>query len=150
MPSRTQTRPDRPSHLPLVAVLGVLWYLAGAAEYVLVRYATLADQLGWDPRLSVLFADGVPTWVSATWGIAVWGGLLGAILLLAREAVAPIILALAFIATVTLTVWLIWPAGAAFDAITISEGAWLMIGASVVSCLLWLYARSMRAHHVLG
>lgn len=150
MPARTQTRPDRPAHLPFVAVLGVLWYLAGAADYVLVRYASLGEQLGYVSGAAALFVQSAPVWASVAWGVAVWVGLLGAVLLLAREAVAPVLLALSFIATVVLTVWLLWPAGAAFETIAGTEGAWVMIGASVVAGLLWLYARWMRAHHVLG
>jgi hypothetical protein len=141
--------PPRPWHLLPVALAAVLWHAAGAADYALtkMRVPAYLDQV---PEEWVVYFDALPAWVTAAWAVGVWIGLLGALLLLARESLAPLMLALAFFALAAASVWLVWLAEPPMAEVTGQEGVLVMAGATAASAILWLYARWMRARGVLG
>lgn len=78
-----------PMHLWLVGGLAVLWNAVGATGYFVSRthnaemMSTMAP--GIDPQIASAYAHSMPVWASFGWGLGVWTGLLGAILLLARS-----------------------------------------------------------------
>lgn len=140
---------SRPWHLVVVGLVALLWHLGGAADYV-------ATQMRFEPYVSefppewIVYFGGLPTWVNAAWAIGVWVGLLGAILLLLRERAAVLTLAVAAIAMVAATIWLIFLADPTIGAVTGDVGVWVVAGAALASVLLWLYARWMKVAQVLG
>lgn len=142
-------RPARPWHLWPVGLAATLWHAAGALDYALMQFRVQAyrDQV---PEEWVLYFDAVPAWVTGAWAVGVWIGLLGALLLLARERAAPLMLAAAFFGLAAATVWLIWVSDPPMADVTGTEGVWVMLGATAASAVLWLYARWMRARGVLG
>jgi hypothetical protein len=90
---------------------------------------------------------GFPTWVVAFWALAVWGGLLGTILLLLRKRLAAPVLLVSFVSMVVTSVYnfvlsdgmeVMGTTGAAFTAVIF-----------VVALGVWLYARMMAARGVL-
>ncbi len=89
----TNEQLSRPWHLWLVGIIGLLWSSGGAMDYVMTQTrnesymaAFTSDQLE--------FFYGFPTWLIAAWAIAVWGGVLGSLLLLLRRSLAvPVYLA---------------------------------------------------------
>lgn len=85
------TRAERqtPVHLWIVGVLALLWNAMGAYNYLMTRTRD-ADYLrsmmpNVDPNTVLAWIDGFPLWAQIGWGLGVWMGLLGAVLLLVRS-----------------------------------------------------------------
>ena len=76
-----------PWHLWVVGVLALLWDGMGAFDYFATQTRNDAYMGQFTPE-QLEFFYGFPAWVVAAWAIAVWGGLLGAVLLLLRKRLA--------------------------------------------------------------
>jgi hypothetical protein len=73
-----------PMHLWIVAALAVLWNGFGAFDYLMTQTHNEAYLANFtDPQR--IYFESFPMWREATWALGVWGGLLGALLLLARS-----------------------------------------------------------------
>ena len=140
--------PDRtPWHLWLVGVLGLLWNAVGAFDYVMTETGNEAYMAQFTPeQLEYFYA--FPAWVVAFWAIAVWGGVLGAVLLLLRKRVAAPVLLVSLLAMVVTSVHnfvlsegleVMGPAGVGFSAVIF-----------ILALGLWLYARAMADRGVLA
>lgn len=139
---------ERPWHLIPVGIIALLWHAGGALDYLLTQigYAPYTDQV---PAAWLEYFNDMPGWVTGAWAVGVWGGLLGAILLLMREHWAPLALAASFFAVAAATVWLMLLAEVPMQQAVGMEFTWLMIAATVAALLLWLYARWMRRVNVI-
>lgn len=92
-----------PWHLWLVGVLALLWDAMGAFDYLM----TQTQNEGYMGRFSpeqLEFFYGFPTWLVAFWALAVWGGVLGSILLLLRKRWAVGVFLVSFLCMVVTTV----------------------------------------------
>ncbi|MGI9237995.1 MAG: hypothetical protein ACR2QZ_11395 [Woeseiaceae bacterium] len=78
------TQGATPWHLWVVGVVGLLWSAVGAMDYVMTQTRNEAYMSAFSPE-QLEFFYGLPTWTVAAWAIAVWGGVIGAILLLMRR-----------------------------------------------------------------
>jgi hypothetical protein len=135
-----------PRHLWIVGILAVLWNAIGAFDYS-------ASQLRLDFYVSQFTPEqleyfyGFPTWAVACWAIAVWGSLLGSILMLLRQRLAVPVFGIAIVAMVLTTV----------QNYLLSEGLRIMgSGAAVFSAVigfialfLFFYSRAMATRGVL-
>lgn len=141
-------RPARPWHLWPIGLLAFLWHLAGSADYVLtvIDYPPYTSQV---PPAWMEYFGSMPAWVTACWAVGVWVGLLGAILLLMREAAAPLTLALSFLGTLGASVWLLLLSDPPMQQVTGAGGVYVMVGATLAALLLWIYARWQRQNGVL-
>ena len=78
-----------PAHLWIVGVLATLWNAFGAYDYLMTRMRNtdyLAQMMpGVDPNAMLAWVDAFPVWAQFGWGLGVWGGLAGGILLLLRS-----------------------------------------------------------------
>ena len=78
-----------PVHLWVVGGLAFLWNCFGAYDYTMSRMHNASYMKSMaptvDPATAFAFMDSMPIWASIGWGLGVWGGLLGAILLLMRS-----------------------------------------------------------------
>lgn len=87
MATYAQTR--TPAHLWVVGALALLWNGFGAYDYVMTRTHNLAYLAkavpGADPRVTIAWVESMPMYAQISWGLGVWGALLGAILLLLRS-----------------------------------------------------------------
>lgn len=88
-----------PWHFWVVGIVGLLWNAMGAMDYVMTKTrneeymsAFTAEQLE--------FFYGLPVWVVVAWAIAVWGGVLGAIVLLLKKGLAVQVFLVSFLAMV--------------------------------------------------
>jgi hypothetical protein len=141
----TQERPPR--HLWVVGVVGLLWNLVGAYDYLMTETQNASYMSKFTPEQLEYFY-GFPTWAVATWAIAVWGGVLGTLLLLLRKRLAVPVLLVSFLSMVVTSVY----------NFLLSDGVAVMgAGAVAFSGLifaialgLWLYARAMAKRGVLG
>ena len=78
-----------PAHLWIVGALALLWNGYGAIDYLMTRmrntdyYAAMMP--GVDPDAVFAWIDSFPLWAQFGWGVGVWMGLAGALLLLMRH-----------------------------------------------------------------
>ena len=97
-----------PAHLWVVGILSLLWNCFGAYDYFMshtrnVDYIAKAMP-GVDPSAALAWMDGMPMYAKVGWGLGVWLGLLGAVLLLVRSR------------------WAVWSFGISFVGAVLSLG----------------------------
>lgn len=83
-----------PLHLWIVSVLALVWNGFGAFDYTMskLRGAQYFREMGMTDA-QIAYAQSYPMWMNLVWAVGVWGGLLGAVLLLLRRrAAAPVFL----------------------------------------------------------
>jgi hypothetical protein len=78
-----------PAHVWIVGILSLLWSCIGCSDYLISRLR-LTDLLKkmdppTDPQAMLSYIDGFPLWASLGWGLGVWLGLAGSVLLLMRS-----------------------------------------------------------------
>ena len=78
-----------PAHLWIVGILSLLWSCMGCFDYVMTRMRN-TDYLSSampsvDPNAMLAWIDSFPIYAQIGWGLGVWMGLLGSILLLLRN-----------------------------------------------------------------
>jgi hypothetical protein len=90
----TTPQPTRaPWHLWVVGVLSLVWNSIGAFDFVMTETRNAGYLSALKPEQREYYF-GFPIWVVAAWGVAVWGGVLGSLLLLLRRRLAaPLFLA---------------------------------------------------------
>ena len=102
-----------PWHLWVVGVLAAMWNGFGCFDYVMTQ--TRRDewfvQMGMT-EAQLTYFNAMPAWTHAAWAIGVWGGLLGALLLLLRKKLAAPVFVVSFLG---------WLAGAVY-AFVLSDG----------------------------
>jgi cyanate permease len=146
------TRIKTPVHLWIVGALALLWNGFGATDYLMTRMRNtdyLASMMpGVDPNATLAWIDGFPAWAQFGWGLGVWGGLLGAALMLVRNHWAIPAFAASLIGAVF---------GLGYQILAAPpppgmEGAMADIMPCVIilgALALFLYARAMKARGVL-
>lgn len=88
----TRERKKAPIWFWVISVIALLWNLAGAGAYLQHALMTL-DDLAQLPQGERLLYESQPSWVTAAFAIAVWGGTLGCIaLLLQKKWAKPVLL----------------------------------------------------------
>ncbi|MGI8930854.1 MAG: hypothetical protein ACR2FK_00525 [Sphingomicrobium sp.] len=141
-----------PKSLYIVGALALLWNGFGAYDYLMTRMRDtdyLAKMMPTvDPNAALAWVDGFPIWAQFGWGLGVWGGVLGAILLLIRSRWAVPVFAASLLGAVLGLGYQI----VAAPPLPGAEGAMFEVMPIVIILIalaLLLYARSMRAKGVL-
>lgn len=97
-----------PAHLWIVGILSLLWNCFGAYDYTMTRMRNtdyIASAMpGVDPNAALAWVDSMPMYAQVGWGLGVWLGLLGAVLLLVRSR------------------WAVWSFGISFVGAVLSLG----------------------------
>ena len=142
-----ETSGRTPAHLWIVATLATLWNALGAFDYIMTQTRNEAYLANFtDPQR--IYFDSFPIWMEATWACGVWGGFLGALLLLLRSRYAVAAFAVSLLGLAVSTVYQYVLASPPEDMMTgpmigMNIAIWLIaIG------LLW-YAMRMRRAGVL-
>jgi len=85
----TTAQARTPIHLWIVGVLALLWNSFGCFDYLMTRMRNteyLASAMpSVDPNAMLAWIDGFPLYAQIGWGLGVWMGLLGSVLLLIRN-----------------------------------------------------------------
>ena len=141
-----------PAHLWIVGAIATLWNAFGCYDYLMSRMRNtdyLASMMPTvEPNVMLAWVDAFPVWAQFGWGLGVWGGLAGGLLLLMRKRWAVWALGLSFIGAVLGLGYQITAApplpgaeGAMFDAMP-----YVII---LFALALFLYARAMEKKGVL-
>ncbi|WP_172295042.1 hypothetical protein [Pseudoruegeria sp. HB172150] len=130
-------------HLP-VSAIAVLWHLLAAGDFLALRLEVDVYTAGFSEVQMNWFLL-MPLWIEIAWGIGVWAGFLGAILLLARSGTAGSLFALSFLGWAVTAVGMIVLREPSVMEVTGYVGLGFLIAAVVLAFLFFLYARSMRA-----
>lgn len=124
-----------------IAAIGVLlWELIGCAMYLM--------QVSVDPALLPVDERAVweaaPAWMTAAYGVAVWGGLAGAILLLLRRRHAAPLLLVSFVAVlVQFSALLLVPK---LRELLTSDMLFLPFVIAVICFLIWRFAHTAKVN----
>lgn len=82
-------RARTPAHLWIVGILSLLWNGFGCYDYLMTRLHNLdylaATMPGVEPAAAIAWVENMPMSAQIGWGLGVWGGLLGALLLVMRS-----------------------------------------------------------------
>jgi hypothetical protein len=140
-------RPSTPWHLWVVGILAVLWDSVGAFDYLMTETRNESYMSQFTPE-QVEFFYGFPAWVVAFWALAVWGGLIGAVLLLLRRSLATPVLLGSLMAMVVTSIHNY----ALSNGLEVSGGAGVAFSGLIflVALALWMYARAMGRRGVLA
>ena len=148
MSDTNETEVERtPRHLWVIGVVALLWNAMGAMDYVMTQTRNEEYMSNFTPE-QLSFFYGFPVWVDAAWAIAVWGGVLGALLLLFRRRYAVWVFLASLIAMV-LTAFQNYVLSNGMevigDAFTLGFTAVILLAAMA----LFLYARTMQKRKIL-
>jgi hypothetical protein len=137
-----------PWRLWVVGVVSLLWNAFGCLDYTMTQLqgeTWLRSMKMTDAQIA--YFNAMPAWTHATWAIGVWGGLIGAILLLLRIRWALHAFVLSFAGFLG---GLVYSYGLTDSAAVMGENSWIMqvvIGAGCVF-FIW-YAWTMGKRGVL-
>ncbi len=142
-----------PRHFWVVGVLALLFTAFGGYDYYMSQTAnreyieTAVGGMGIDVDAAVEYFANLPLWMDFVWAIGVWGGLLGAVLLLLRNKLAYPVWAVSLVALVISN---IYGFAEPIPGITDPTPTYIAIAVVfVVMLALTLYARAMAAKGVL-
>lgn len=138
---------DTPRHLWVVGVLAVLWNAVGAFDYFATQTRNESYMGQFTPE-QLEFFYGFPAWLVAFWAAAVWGGVVGAVLLLMRKRASVPVLLASFLAMVV-TAFHNFVLSNAVEVLGVGGVAFTVL-IFVFGLGLWLYARSMARAGVLA
>ncbi|MBT8132411.1 MAG: hypothetical protein KJO35_09095 [Gammaproteobacteria bacterium] len=137
-----------PRHLWVIGIIALLWSAMGAMDYVMTQTQNESYMSAFTPE-QLEFFYAIPAPIVATWAIAVWGGVAGAILLLLRNKLATWVLLASFICMV---ITAIHNYGISNGLEVIGDPFSLAFTALIfaVALGLFLYARKMQSRGVLS
>ena len=148
----TATARRTPIHLWIIGGLALLWNAFGCYDYLMTRTKGAAYIHSMMPSVDsdafMAYVNAFPIWASIGWGLGVWGGLVGSILLLMRHRWAvPALLVSLVGALLGIGYQLAKPSGIPH----LDEGANGAMGYIIIAVALGLfvYARAMRIKGVL-
>jgi len=136
-----------PRHLWVVGIAALLWNAMGAVDYLMTETKNAAYMGSFTPEQLEYFYS-YPAWAISTWAIAVWGGVLGSVLLLLRRRLAFPVFVASFLGLVVTNVY----------TLILSPGIEMMGGAGglvftgvivLVSILLIVYSNAQAKRGVL-
>jgi hypothetical protein len=137
-----------PWHLWVIGVVTLLFNGGGAFDYVMTQTRNPAYMAQFtDAELAYFY--GFPAWVQGSWAIAVWGAVLGSVLLLLRRHWAVVAFAASFVAMVITMIHNFAIAEVKMQEVVGPEAIWFSAVIVLVTVAVFLYARSMRTRGVL-
>jgi hypothetical protein len=136
-----------PAHLWIVGILALLWNGFGCFDYLMTNLRNPA-YLSNMPAEQLAYADSLPAWMTGSWALGVWGGLLGSLLLLLRSRHAVLAFGVSAIAAIV---------GVGYQRFmtqmpaSMTEGPmafipWLVV---IIAALLFWYAMSLSRRGIL-
>ncbi len=141
------SRTKAPWHLWVIGIIALLWNAMGAVDYFLSQTKNEAYMKMFTPEQLEFFYS-FPSWSVALWAIAVWGELLGCILLLLRNKLAASVFLVSLIGMVINTIYIY----AFLNGMEVMGGAFeLAFSAAIflVAVFLYFYSKNMQAQNII-
>lgn len=145
-------RDSAPWHLWVVGMLATLWNGFGATDYTMTQLQSRSwySSMGFDePTTNAIFAyfETTPAWADAAWACGTWGGVVGALLLLARSRWAVPAFFVSIAGAIASTVF---QAGAELppEMAEMGGSSVMYVVIAIAALLIW-YATNMRGRGVL-
>jgi len=137
-----------PWHIWVIGIISLLWNAMGAMDFVMTQTKNEDYMSAFTPE-QLEFFYGFPIWLVVFWAVAVWGGVLGSILLLLRKSLSVWVYFASFIAMLVTS---IHNFGFSNGLEVIGDTFSLVFSAVifVVAFGLYMYARVMYQKGVLG
>lgn len=136
-----------PKHMWVVGIVALLWNATAAFDYLMTQTKNESYMSQFTAEQLAFFYD-FPSWVVASWAIAVWGGVLGAVLLLLRKRLAVPAFLVSLIAMVITTIHNYGFSNGievVGDAVALGFSAVIF----VTAVALYLYSRAMQKAGIL-
>ena len=135
-----------PLHIRVVGLVALLWNSGGAFDYVMTQTKNPQYMANFTPEQLDYFY-GFPMAFTALWAIAVWGGVLGSVLLLLGKRLAVPVFLVSF---VTMAINAVWSYGFSNGfAMSGGVGAAFSVAIFVIALLLLFYGRAMARSGIL-
>lgn len=138
----------RPWHLWLIGVVGTIWNAGGVFDYIMTQTKNESYLSQFTPEQLEYFFS-FPMSMQITWAIAVFGAMIGCILLLLKMRLAFFVLLISFLAMVVTTIHNFFIAEVKMYEVVGQEAIWVSAIIFAVSLLLLFYARAMEKKGVL-
>jgi hypothetical protein len=141
-----------PIHLWIVGLLALLWNGFGCTDYLMTRMRNTEwlSMGGADPQAMLAWVDAFPIYAQFGWGLGVWMGLIGSVLLLMRHRWAVPVLGLSLLGAVVglgYQIFLAPPAPPPMnEGMMATIFPWVII---LVAAALFYYASAQRKKGVL-
>ena len=137
-----------PWHIWVIGIVALLWNAMGAFDFVMTQTNNEAYMSNFTAE-QLDFFTGFPFWVVAVWAIAVWGGVIGTLLLLLRMKWAVPVFLASFAAMV---ITAIHNYGFSNGMEVMGDLFSLIFTAVIflIALALYLYARAMHKREVLA
>ena len=135
-----------PWHLWVLGVVNLLWTAMGSFDFVMTNTQDDAYLSGMGLNAAqIAIYNATPIWMTVGWAVGVFGGVIGAILLLMRKKLAAPVLAVSFVGAVASQMQMLTAeAREAFGATV-----WMSAGIIVWALLIAVYAWAMAKRGVL-
>ena len=141
-----------PVHVWIVGILSLLWSCFGSYDYTMTRMRNMdyiaASMPGVDPNAAIAWVNNMPILAQIGWGLGVWFGLAGSVLLLIRNRWAVWAFGISMVGAIISLGWQI----AMAPPLAGATGAMFTVMPYVIILItvgLFLYARAMAAKGVL-
>jgi len=148
MPETQRPTQGRPWHLWVVGIVGGLWSAMGVVSFMLTQMKVEAVMSRFPPPQRAYF-ESFPLWAVAFWAIAVFGGVIGCLLLLLKNRFAFHVLLASVIGSIVVNLGgLLFLGG--MEVMAETGGLGFTAVPIVVGALLAWYARAMSKKGVLS
>ena len=131
--SRTLNKPN--AFFWIIGVIAIIWNLLGVSAYLMQAYQTDSFKAMYTAEQLDIITN-TPAWATAAFGIAVFGGALGSLLLLLKKRLSNIVLSLSFLVIIVQFIYNFFvansfevygPGGLIMPILTIAFGLFLVI-----------------------
>ena len=123
----------------IIAVVALIWNAMGVMRYLMQAYDTESFRAQFNAEQLALI-DSTPAWGTGVFAIAVFGGLLGCLLLLLRKKLAVILLGLSLLAVLVQMIYA-WLATDSIEIFGKVDGIIMPMIVIVIAIFLYFYSK---------
>ena len=126
----------------IIAVIALIWNLMGVSRYLMQAYNVESFRAQFNTEQMAMI-DGTPSWATAVFAIAVFSGLLAAILLLLKKRLAVPLFALSLLCVLIQTIYT-WVGTNAIEIFEKVDAIVMPLIVVVASIFLYFYSKGAK------